>query len=87
MQDVDHVLRRKHLGAADVLHPADLSHVRNIGWTPRLLLHAIKQRVGTRSVGLGFFLFLFYNLESLQFLYHYLCSFKHPIILSHALLY
>ena len=32
MQDVDHVLRKKHLGAADMSHPADLSHVRYIGW-------------------------------------------------------
>jgi hypothetical protein len=32
MQAVDHVLRREHLGAADMSHPADLSRVRNIGW-------------------------------------------------------
>jgi hypothetical protein len=31
MQNVDHMHRRKHLGAADLSHPADLSHVRNIG--------------------------------------------------------
>jgi hypothetical protein len=27
IQDLDHVLRRKHLGTADMSHPADLSHV------------------------------------------------------------
>jgi hypothetical protein len=26
MQDLDHVIRRKNLGAADILHPADMSH-------------------------------------------------------------
>jgi hypothetical protein len=67
MQDVDHVLRMKHLGAADMSHPVDLSHARNIGWTPPPPFTVTCYKTKGRSVGLVFFLLLLlYNLERMR---------------------